>query len=236
MIDFHSHILPAMDDGSGSLAESLALLRESQRQGVRVMVATPHFYAHQNAPPTFLQRRELAWEVLRPALEPDMPEILLGAEVAYFEGICGVKDLPALCTQGTGLLLLEMPFCSWNRRICAELAQLCGQPRLTVLLAHIERYLFMQRQETLEELLRQGVLFQSNAGFFLGRRTRKQAMQMLQNHEIHVLGSDCHNMGRRPPRLGEAAKAIAARLGSEALEQLEFRGRQYLMETEVGAP
>ena len=56
MIDIHSHILPGMDDGSSSLEESLAMAGESARQGVRLLAATPHFYATQENPASFLRR------------------------------------------------------------------------------------------------------------------------------------------------------------------------------------
>ena len=63
MIDIHSHILPGMDDGSSSIEESLAMARESARQGVRLIAATPHFYATEENPHRFLARvsRTLGW-------------------------------------------------------------------------------------------------------------------------------------------------------------------------------
>ena len=53
MIDIHTHILPGMDDGSASLKESLSMARESARQGVRLLAATPHFYATRKPPKAF---------------------------------------------------------------------------------------------------------------------------------------------------------------------------------------
>ena len=43
IIDFHSHLLPAIDDGSKDIAMSLEILQETRRQKVRKIVATPHF-------------------------------------------------------------------------------------------------------------------------------------------------------------------------------------------------
>ncbi|MCD8379114.1 MAG: histidinol-phosphatase, partial [Lachnospiraceae bacterium] len=45
MIDFHSHFLPGLDDGSKSVEESLEMLALSWESGVDRIVATPHFYA-----------------------------------------------------------------------------------------------------------------------------------------------------------------------------------------------
>ena len=55
MIDFHTHILPGMDDGSRSVAESIAMLRAQAEQGVTTVIATPHFYANDESVATFLE-------------------------------------------------------------------------------------------------------------------------------------------------------------------------------------
>ena len=56
MIDFHSHILPGIDDGSKSTEESLEMLDMLRAQGVVTVAATPHFYARENTPEVFLQK------------------------------------------------------------------------------------------------------------------------------------------------------------------------------------
>ena len=110
MIDFHSHILPGMDDGSKSTQESLEMLDMLRAQGVDTVAATPHFYARENPPEVFLRRRAEAWNRLRPQLTADSPRVLLGAEVRYFQGISHVDRLHDLCLEGQDVLLLEMPF------------------------------------------------------------------------------------------------------------------------------
>ena len=42
MIDIHMHVIPGVDDGSGSMEESLTMLRSAAAQGVKAVVATPH--------------------------------------------------------------------------------------------------------------------------------------------------------------------------------------------------
>lgn len=70
MTDMHCHILPGMDDGSRSAAESLSMLEASAAQGVDRIVATPHFYAGENSPEVFLSRREHAYERLKAVWRP----------------------------------------------------------------------------------------------------------------------------------------------------------------------
>ena len=43
MIDLHSHILSAVDDGASSIDESLAIARMAVDDGIEVMACTPHF-------------------------------------------------------------------------------------------------------------------------------------------------------------------------------------------------
>ena len=69
LTDFHSHILPEVDDGSRSVRQSLEMLRLEGEQGIRRVVATPHFYARQDTPERFLRRRERAWNALRGEME-----------------------------------------------------------------------------------------------------------------------------------------------------------------------
>ncbi|MBR5306150.1 MAG: capsular polysaccharide biosynthesis protein, partial [Oscillospiraceae bacterium] len=80
VVDFHTHILPAIDDGSSSVEESIALLKEEKEQGIDVVVVTPHFYPQNDRPERFLQRRKAAFEQLMEKISPDdkLPQIILG--------------------------------------------------------------------------------------------------------------------------------------------------------------
>ena len=102
MVDFHSHFLPGIDDGADDVSMGAEMLRESYRQGVRVMCATPHFYADEDDPDTFLARRDDAFRRLREYLgdEKDIPEIVLGAEVLYFPGISVADEVRTLMLTG----------------------------------------------------------------------------------------------------------------------------------------
>lgn len=122
--------------------------------------------------------------------------------------------------QNTHVLLLEMPFSAWSSRMLEEITALSQQDDLTVVLAHVERYLADQPHVLWPQLRRLGILFQCNASFFLDWRTRYKAIKMLKNREIDLLGSDCHGVSYRPPRMGEAAERIRRSAGDVALTRL----------------
>jgi len=123
-IDFHTHILPAVDDGSKSVEESLEMLAMEREQGVETVVLTPHFYPQSDRPHRFLDRRQRAFEKLMAAGGAEqLPRFRLGAEVYYFNGIGSWEGLKDLAIEGTKYVLIEMPFTKWTGRMYDELEE-----------------------------------------------------------------------------------------------------------------
>jgi protein-tyrosine phosphatase len=230
MIDWHSHILPKMDDGSQSVEESLALLRMQSEQGVEVVIATPHYYADEEPLDDFLVRRTHSFRVLQEKLPPECPKILLGAEVRYYPGISMMENIKKLCVEGTFLLLLEMPFSEWTEYTVREVLKLSHSCGVTVILAHIERYLSFQNKEVWTRFRDSGILMQVNASFFLQFSTKRKALGLLKNAKVHFLGSDCHNTDSRSPRIGEALNLICKKFGDCFVEQMQDFGYSLLFD------
>ena len=69
---------------------------------------------------------------------------------------------------------------------------------------------------------------QSNADFFLGFLSRRKALRLLDQGRIHLLGTDCHNMQSRPPRMDAARDMIARHLGGDILDGIDELGRSIL--------
>lgn len=228
MIDFHSHVLPQMDDGSSSVEESIAMLKASYNYGIDIMVATPHFRAQKENPDKFVQRRAEAFKKLPTNLD-GIPKIVLGAEVYYFDNMSHSDDVKKLRLEGTDYVLVEMPFVRWTDNIVKDVCNIKKRLGLTPYLAHIERYLKYQKgTDYIAQLRDSGVLIQSNASFFLEFSTGHKAMKMLKAGEINLLGSDTHNMTSRAPDLGPAFEKIEKKLGKEALDNVDRLGRHIL--------
>lgn len=221
MVDIHSHILPKLDDGSSSTAESLKMLGEMRRQGVKIVAATPHFEAERESVDTFIERRKVSLSKLCEVLPQDMPEIRLGAEVLYYEGVSRMEGLQRLCIEGTELLLLEMPVSKWSSYTVGELANLSRVSAFHIVIAHFERCIPAQKRGTLDYLLQNDVLIQANASYFLELKTRRRALSLLKDNKIHFLGSDSHNMKERAPRLGAAYNLIGKRLGTHFTDEMQ---------------
>lgn len=232
MTDFHSHILPKMDDGSRSIEESLQMLNALAEQGISRVVATPHFYANDESVFDFLERRREAFEKLSAVLTEDMPEVLLGAEVRYYDGISRLAEIKSLCIQGTDLFLLEMPEKRWTEYTLRELEDIACAGRVTLVLAHVDRCMEYQRADTMLRLHGSGVMMQLNAEYFNGFFTRRKAVSMIENGMVQFVGSDCHNMTDRKPEIGRAYKTIKNRLGSDFTDSLKKYTNE-ILETKI---
>ncbi len=228
MIDWHSHVLPGMDDGSRSVAESLSLLRAQASQGVRTVIATPHFLANNEPAASFLERRERAMEALKTALPEGSPEIRLGAEVKYYPGISRLPDLKALRAEGSKVLLLEMPMSAWSEYTVREVIELAGDGSIRLVLAHVERYFSFQKAAARDRIREAGILTQVNASFFASFASRRKATSLLREGKIQLIGSDCHNMTSRPPRMGKACEIIRKKFGDGFVSQMNEYGYSLL--------
>ena len=218
MVDFHSHFIPGIDDGAADVPTGAEMLRESYRQGVRLMCATPHFYADEDDPKRFLANRDEAYRRLRDALgdEKDIPEIVLGAEVLYFPGISVADEVRALAIGDTPFLLIEPPMVPWSETMLDEIEQCGSALRCVPVVAHIDRYMRLLRAPELIDRVRgRRMLVQVNASFFLYPEHSERALELLREGRVHFIGSDCHDLARRAPNLGEADRVIrSAGMGS----------------------
>lgn len=227
MIDFHSHVLPEIDDGSQSPEESVRMLQLLRQQGVDTVIATPHFYCNQDNPNNFLARREESFQKL-PYDPATMPKLLLGAEVTYFRDMSRSEELRRLCIGESPVLLIEMPFYRWTKRMVEDLCNMHRMGYIPVL-AHVDRY--RKRGQFLSywrRLQKEHVLFQCNADAFLPKHPGNWLIRMLKKGHIHFIGSDCHNMENRISNIDLAADRITQKLGQEIVDTMDSRAQEIL--------
>lgn len=236
MIDLHTHILPGMDDGAKTVEESLQMLRMEHSQGVDTVVLTPHFYRDQENPKRFLQRRKdaviaLGSRVLElsEAERSNLPNMFLGAEVAWWPTLAEWEELPELCLGGTKYLLLELPFTPWSEKMVDQLHEFYGRTGITPIFAHLERYLRLQRPERMEEILSLGFPVQISADVLLRPLARGRALKLLRQGQAQIVASDCHNCKDRAPNLAAAMQVLSRKLKSAQAENI-LRYTDHLMD------
>lgn len=226
-IDFHSHVLPNMDDGSDSVETSLALLRELSAQGMTTVCATAHYYRRRESIDQYIARRISAFRSLSEHWSSDLPKLIPGAEIAFFPGIGEKENLSKLCLGGTRTLLVEMPFSHWPASVWEEVMHLELDRNFQVVLAHPERYTDANLQ-ALKRLAQAGIGFQVNADTLIRWGTRKKGLELLEMTEFPALGSDCHNLTSRQPHIDKAREIMRKKKGEAFLRTLDESMEQML--------
>ncbi|WP_051536271.1 CpsB/CapC family capsule biosynthesis tyrosine phosphatase [Ruminococcus flavefaciens] len=198
LTDYHCHILPGIDDGAYDVDTSLAMIETMKEQGVERIIATPHFYAHEERSLTeYLIRREIAYESI--ADFAAVQNIMLGAEIAIEHGISKIHGIDRLAIEDTGNILLELPFRDLEDWMLEEIEAITSEYGLTVILAHVHRYPEYYSAENMERLLKTDAVFQFNNEAFLVERDKALLKQLIDDKKRIVFGSDAHNMGARHP-------------------------------------
>ncbi len=207
--DFHAHILPCADHGSDSLKVSLSQLALINNAGVSTVVATPHFYPELHTVKQFTDTVSAAAEELIASSPEARPQICLGAEVLYFDGIEDMEELHLLCIRGTNVLMLELPLADWSRGIVYSVKRLTQ--RYTVVLAHIDRYINLC-PDIIDALLSVGALAQINASALSCGAVKRKLMPYIKNGQVYALGSDLHGIDTKAYKKFSKAEK---RLGSD---------------------
>lgn len=233
MIDFHSHILPGVDDGPQNMEDSLSMLRSSFLQGVDLVVSTSHFYANEEFPEDFLKRRNAALQQLEEAMlfSADVyPRVVPGAEVLFFPGISEAEGIEQFCVGNSRGILIEPPMAPWSDDMLDELVQLGRNFDLIPIIAHVDRYMSMLKDATLIDRVRQkNLVVQVNGTWFLNPKAQKAAFAALKAGKIHLIGSDCHNLESRPPNLGPLRKLVKNNHMEREFRQLHQNAAELLM-------
>lgn len=230
MIDFHTHILPEIDDGSSGVSESVKLLRMLKEQGVEKVVLTPHFYAYSSSAESFIRLRKdaldkLVRQLCKESLDID---IYLGCEVLYFEEIWRLENLKNYCIAGTRYLLVEMPFSSWTDTVIDGIEKIMAKGYIPII-AHFERYLgYRGNEKKLRKLLFMGALLQMNCEFLNNFFTRRKAIEYIKKGYVSVLGTDCHNLSKRAPNYDTANAYLKKKLSSRRYESFQKKQMRIL--------
>lgn len=222
IVDFHSHFLPAIDDGADSPKTSVQMVNISKSQGVDILVATPHLLINNSPLHAAVAKRAAAYEAFKTEAEKtnfSYPAIKLGFEVRNAPGLLDAGDLDSLCIEGTKTILLEMPMSQWQDPLFENIETLI-QKGYTVLLAHIERYLSNDRLEDVGRLLDMDVYSQVSASAFVSKQNRDMLFEMLENDMFHVLGSDAHNIFSRASFMDIAYRVISSHIGQKYIDKI----------------
>ncbi|MDO8206354.1 MAG: CpsB/CapC family capsule biosynthesis tyrosine phosphatase [Gallionella sp.] len=227
MIDLHCHYLPAIDDGSQSMAESLDLARASVADGITHAAMTPHIHPgrYENISSSVVE----ATNQFRSALaEAHIPlQIFPAGEVRLTSEILELLDqneLPFLgILDSYRILLLEFPY--GQLPVGTEkLARWLLTRQIRPLIAHPERNkIIMQNIEKIAPFVEMGCLLQVTAASVIGdfgQAAQDSVALMLERRWVSVIATDAHNLIHRAPKLTLARKSLIGRFGQEWADEL----------------
>lgn len=211
MVDVHAHILPGVDDGSRNMEETLTMLQKVYEDGVRHVIATPHFRFlkdHDAYQKEYEKLRKLCRTVEQTAKEASIKmEISLGQEIFYFEELTDyLNGREALTMADSRYVLIEfassVSFATIERAVYK-----LGRESYIPMLAHIERYECLRKPGRIPKLIEDGAVLQMNCDSLFGNwldRSARWCRKQVLSGRIQFLGTDMHRAtGRRAPRYGE---------------------------------
>ena len=189
--DRHSHILYGVDDGVGTLAESLEILDYLQELGVKELWCTPHVMEDIPNTTQFLRER---FTQLQQEYKGNI-KLNLAAEYmldTLFEARLKSSDL---LTMEDDTLLVETSTVAEPYNFYGVLQDIMSAG-YRPLYAHPERYRFLGEKD-FDKLYKMGVKFQLNLGSisgFYGQTAQKKAEYILSKGMYWCTGSDCHKL------------------------------------------
>jgi len=227
-VDYHSHILPGIDDGAENISMAVQMLEQLKQQNVGFVVATSHFSNHREKVESFLSRREKAYEILKPKI-PEGMNILQGAEIRVERGIIENPEITKLCITGTNMILLEMPYEPLKPWITEEIENIGYRYKITPIIAHIDRYFDIYKDEDYEKLFSLGnVVFQINAEALLSGKGRRYFTSVIERKIPVVFGTDCHDNKNRAPNMGAAMSYLSKKLKENDFEEVIKKTKNYI--------
>lgn len=234
MIDFHSHILPNIDDGSISMEETINIINEAKQAGFTKIILTSHYI------PNYYECNELErtklMEQVKNRLDVNSSadlQLYLGNEIYISNEITKlINEKKASTINNTKYVLFELPMNTkplFTKEVIFKLIENGYKP----IIAHPERYSYVQKNiQFVEELADMGALFQSNYGSIIGmygNKAKKTLKKLLKKDMISFLGSDVHRTNQIYPEIPKILKKLGKIISHERLEELTTLNAQKVL-------
>ena len=224
MIDFHSHIVYDVDDGSRNIDESLKILKEAEEAGFNKIILTPHYMEDYYTVPKN-EIKEKIEELKELCIKENINiELYQGNEIYISNSIKEfIEEEKATSLNESRYVLFETPMNLEPQNLLEVIYKLKEMGKIPVL-AHPERYSFIQSDPNkLLELYEYGVLFQANYGSIVGQygqNAEKTVKLLLKNNFIHFLGSDVHRTNSAYMLIPDAIESLGKIISKEKIEEL----------------
>lgn len=217
-VDMHCHIIPYVDDGANDMEEAIKMLNLEYAEGVRTIIATPHFRFKMFETPReeiikqFLKLREAAKTIGEEGIR-----MYLGCELHSNMDMVDLLREKKVSTMGQSrFVLLELSGGAEPRYIRERVYALVAAGYKPIL-AHVERIEKIRKDiGFLEELVDMGARVQVNTESITGDfSTRRFCKKLMKEDFLHFVGTDCHGKDYRVPKMKDAYNYVAKKFGED---------------------
>ena len=220
MIDFHSHIIPNIDDGSQSIEDTICMLEEAKKVGFTDVISTSH-YIEDYYEVDEKQRKDYIDNIQK---NVEGINIVIGSEIYITQNIVNLINEKKVSTiNNTRYVLFELPMNS-NVLYLKDVIYSLLENKYIPIIAHPERYSFIQKDPNwIIEYIEMGVLFQANFGSIYGiygKQCHKTVQLLLKNNMIHFLGSDIHRKNSIYPKIPDILRRMEKVISKEKVYEL----------------
>lgn len=220
MIDFHSHILPGIDDGSKNLEQSIQIINEAKNAGFTKIISTSHYmenYYECNEE----KRKKLLEQVQKNTYGI---ELYLGNEIYITNNIVQLlKNGQASSINNSKYVLFEFPLTQTKPMNDKEVIYRLVENGYIPIIAHPERYPFIQANpKYLFELSDMGALFQANYGSIIGMygiKAKRTLKKLLKENLISFFGSDVHRTNQVYIKMPQILKKLKRILSDDKIRE-----------------
>jgi Capsular polysaccharide biosynthesis protein len=227
--DIHSHLLPGIDDGAADWDETRQMLQLAYEQGIHTIIATPHFSRRHETG----HLRELAGRLAAEArkIAPDY-RIYLGQELMYFDSLVEFLERgDALTLADTRYVLVEFRPDVTYKNLYQWIRKLLMAGYHPVI-AHVERYLSLRKDDRLRELIQAGCYLQMNYSSLNGAFFHpdiRWCRNQLRNNLIHFMATDMHHINYRAPVIRKSLQWMERSLEAEQVALLTGKHAKRLL-------
>jgi protein-tyrosine phosphatase len=202
VLDFHNHLMPAVDDGAQTIEDATQALIKFKADGVSTVITTPHVDGSLTTQGAWLAARLRELDVAFETLERCAEKV---GGINVRRGVELLLDIPdpdlsdrRLRLSGGPFFLMEFPFMTVPPFSTRAVEMLCATS-YTPIIAHPERYHRIRNNlDLVLEWKQKGALLQINGGSLLGRygpEPREAALELLERGWADYLCSDYHARG-----------------------------------------
>lgn len=235
VIDIHTHVVPGVDDGAETVWMANKLLSMDYDQGVRHVFCTSHkWYDGYD-----LAEYKRNFEALKAVVRNSMPELNLHTGCELF---CSQNDMGSVLEGLRNGLYLPL---GNSKCVLTELSQSTVPEEAlfvvdcliadgwTPVMAHVERYPALFDGKTIDALIEKGCMMQVNAYSLFkesGEGRKSRARQLMENRQIHFIGSDTHRLDYKQPDIIDGIRYLYDHTDMEYADAVCFgNANKYLL-------